>query len=200
MIAALFVERGGVYWNLEGVDPWDQTRDARLYAGPWPVIAHPPCARWCQLAGLVQHRYPHLRKGEDGGTFAAALAAVRKWGGVLEHPAYSRAWAHFNLPSPSPYDWQRGLCGGWATHVEQANYGHRGRKATWLYAYDVELPEMAWGKADAAPLWLSWCGNRNGKRGGIVQRMNKRERARTPIPFRDLLISIAKTAAQRVAA
>ena len=39
MIAALFVERGGVYWNQPGVDPWDEERDARLYAGPWPVIA-----------------------------------------------------------------------------------------------------------------------------------------------------------------
>ncbi len=38
MIAALYVERGGVYWDFPGVDPWDQARDARLYAGPWPVV------------------------------------------------------------------------------------------------------------------------------------------------------------------
>lgn len=35
MIAALFVQKGGVYWDLPGVDPWDEERDARLYAGPW---------------------------------------------------------------------------------------------------------------------------------------------------------------------
>ena len=53
MIAALYVQRGGIYWDLPDVDPWDEARDARLYAGPWPVVAHPPCARWCRLAGLV---------------------------------------------------------------------------------------------------------------------------------------------------
>ena len=43
MIAALFVETGGVYFGLPNVDPWDEERDARLYDGPWPVVAHPPC-------------------------------------------------------------------------------------------------------------------------------------------------------------
>lgn len=50
MIAALFVATGGCYFGLEGVDPWDEQRDARLYRGPWPVVAHPPCSRWCRLA------------------------------------------------------------------------------------------------------------------------------------------------------
>lgn len=200
MIAALYVETNGCYFGLDGVDPWDEARDARQYAGPWPVVAHPPCARWCRLAGLVQHRYPHLRKGEDGGTFAAALEAVRTWGGVLEHPAYSKAWNAYRLPWPSPYGWQRGICGGWVTQIEQAHYGHRAHKATWLYAYGVDLPSMIWGKAEDIQLWLSWTGNRNGRRGGTMQRMCKSERSRTPLPFRDLLISIARTAEKRVAA
>ena len=45
MIAALYVERGGCYYGLDGVDPWEVERDARTYAGPHPVIAHPPCER-----------------------------------------------------------------------------------------------------------------------------------------------------------
>ena len=77
MIAALYVQKGGAYFGLEGVDPWDEARDARRYVGPHAVVAHPPCARWCRLAGLVQSRYPQLRKGEDGGCFAAALRVVR---------------------------------------------------------------------------------------------------------------------------
>jgi hypothetical protein len=45
-IAAIFVETGGVYFGLPGVDPWDKVRDARSYPGPFPVVAHPPCQRW----------------------------------------------------------------------------------------------------------------------------------------------------------
>ena len=67
MIAALFVESGGVYSNIPNVDPWDEARDARTYHGPWPVVAHPPSARW----GRYWHgapRKPHqYRLGEDGG-------------------------------------------------------------------------------------------------------------------------------------
>ena len=98
-VAALFVAKGGIYFNRNDCDPWDEARDARLYAGPCPVVAHPPCSRWCRLAGLVQARWGHKR-GDDGGCFASALASVRKWGGVLEHPAYSAAWSHFDLPVP----------------------------------------------------------------------------------------------------
>src|SRR5882672_11456300 len=100
MVAALYVARDGAYWNLPDVDPWDAERDARLYAGPWPVVAHPPCERW----GRYWHGGPSARirrmKGDDGGCFAAALAAVRKWGGVLEHPADSHAWRAFSLNRP----------------------------------------------------------------------------------------------------
>ena len=45
-VAALFVETGGAYFGVPGVDPWDEPRDARLYTGHLPVVAHPPCQRW----------------------------------------------------------------------------------------------------------------------------------------------------------
>lgn len=146
MIAALFVETGGAYFGLEGVDPWDSKRDARLYAGPHPVVAHPPCSRWCRLAGLVQARWGH-KKGDDGGCFASALASVRAFGGVLEHPAWSEAFVAHGLGEPSPGSgWQSTLDGGAVTHLEQWHYGHRAKKATWLYAFGIaELPAMRWG-------------------------------------------------------
>lgn len=58
MIAALYVETDGAYFGLEGVDPWDEARDARKYAGPWPVVAHPPCQRW----GRFWHGYEKARR------------------------------------------------------------------------------------------------------------------------------------------
>ena len=80
VIAALFVARNGCYWDQPGIDAWDIVRDARKYDGPYPVVAHPPCSRWCRLAGLVEKRWGHKR-GDDGGCFVSALASVMKWGG-----------------------------------------------------------------------------------------------------------------------
>lgn len=143
MLAALYVEKNGVYFGLPHVDPWDEERDARRYAGPHRVVAHPPCSRWCQLAYINQKRYGH-KVGDDGGCFAAALDAVRAWGGVLEHPAFSYAWPAFELPRPPRAGWQRTSCGGWVAQVSQAAYGHRARKLTWLYYVGDNPPALDW--------------------------------------------------------
>ena len=195
-IAALFVDPRGTYAELDDVDLWGEARDARLYPGPHPVVAHPPCARWCQLAGLVEARYGHKR-GEDGGCFAAALAAVRAHGGVLEHPAHSKAWPAFGLPVPSRYGgWQRGLCGGWSTQVEQGRYGHSAKKATWLYAFGVDhLPDLRWGHrrdSDGGPL-VSWCANRLRKGDEGRRRLRKKEASATPVEFRNVLVTMARS-------
>jgi len=194
MIAALFVQPRGCYAELDGIDAWPEERDARRYAGPHPVVAHPPCSRWCRLAGLVEARWGHKR-GEDDGCFESALASVRQWGGVLEHPAYSDAWGHFGLNRPPATggwvvaDWE----GGWTCHVEQGRYGHRAKKATWLYAYGVELPSLRWGsEADSASTALfSWCGNHVSS-DEVRPRIGKAAAAATPPEFRDELISIAR--------
>lgn len=192
-MAALFVDARGVYAGLPNVDLWDERRDARRYAGPWPVVAHPPCSRWCRLAGLVEARWGHKR-GEDDGCFASALASVRKWGGVLEHPAYSDAWAAFGLPVPPRRGgWQRGLCGGWAAHVEQSRYGHPARKATWLYAFGVPLPSLRWGDSRDArgAALVSWCGN-HVSGDERRPRIGKKAAAATPVEFRDMLIGMVR--------
>jgi hypothetical protein len=146
LIAALYVSPRGPYAGLPGVEIWDESRDARLYAGPHPIVAHPPCERW----GRYWHGGPSARvrrvKGDDGGCFAAALSAVRTWGGVLEHPAASSAWREFGLRCPPRAggwvvaDWE----GGWTCCVDQGHYGHRAQKATWLYAVGVPLPILTW--------------------------------------------------------
>jgi hypothetical protein len=194
-IAALFVESGGAYAGLPGVDLWDEARDARLYPGPLSVVAHPPCSRWCRLAGLVEARWGHKR-GEDGGCFAAALDAVRAYGGVLEHPAWSDAWATFYLPvPPREGGWVGGTCGGFSCYVEQGRYGHVAKKATWLYAYGVELPELRWGHESdqRSAALVSWCGN-HVKSGENRPRVGKAAAARTPEEFRDILLGMARSA------
>lgn len=146
-VAALYVQTKGCYAGLEGVDPWDEARDARLYAGPHPVVAHPPCERWGAYAAGGP-RYPGSKvAGADGGCFAAALASVRRWGGVLEHPRGSKAFARYGLPLPEPgKGWSPlDLYGGSSCCVEQGYYGHTARKPTWLYAVGIPLPTLSWG-------------------------------------------------------
>jgi hypothetical protein len=191
MIAALFVETGGIYFGLPGVDPWDVERDARAYPGHHPVVAHPPCDRWCQMAPVNQARYGH-KVGDDDGKFAAALAAVRRWGGVLEHPAFSLAWPAFDLPRPpTSGGWVRSFCGGWAAHVEQRNYGHRARKATWLYCFGVEPPSLRWGPGAPPEGWCSTDRPRAVLAALGIAHIQRKEARATPLKFRDLLLSIA---------
>ena len=196
VVAALYVAKGGCYYGLPDVEPWGlPDRDAMLYAGPHPVVAHPPCARWCRLAGLVEARWGHKR-GDDGWTFAAALASVRQWGGVLEHPAYSDAWLAHGLLDPGAEGWTAAGDGGWVCHVEQGHYGHRARKATWLYACGVaSLPSLAWGRSDATA-HLSRCGNHGIPYSDPTLRLTDKHASATPPAFRDLLLSIARSVRQ----
>ena len=198
MIAALFVEKDGCYFGLPNVDPWALDRDARFYRGPHPVIAHPPCERW----GRYWHgspRKPHQYKlGDDGGTFAAALRALVINGGVLEHPAYSKAWDVFDLPKPDSVGGWR-LSGRFAVcHVEQGHYGHMARKATWLLACgDVRLPDLAWGPSEQRlPAYaVERYGYKKARRIGVMAAIGGKDktriRAATPPTFRDVLLEIA---------
>jgi hypothetical protein len=197
MIAALYVEANGAYSGLPDVDPWDEQRDARLYAGPWPVVAHPPCARWCRFAPGIETRYGY-RVGDDGGCFEAALAAVRRFGGVLEHPAGSLAWDAFDLPKPrSSQGWTTAMGDdGAACYIEQGRYGHPMRKATWLYAYGIDLPNLRWGRRlDSERGAFKW-GSRLYKpaRDHMRPRCDS-EHAKTTLAFRDALLNMALTLA-----
>lgn len=208
MIAALFVEKGGVYYGLPDVDPWDVTRDARKYAGPHPVVAHPPCDRWCQQAQVNQARYGH-RVGDDGGNFWWAKTMVEVYGGVLEHPALSLAWDRFKLKKPSPhggwtYSGHTHAWVGWTAHVEQRNYGHRARKATWLYLvlpHGHFPPELRWGKGPAPEAWISTDRPRAELAARGIAQLSKREAKATPLEFRDdVMLRLARStrpAAQR---
>ena len=157
-VAALYIDPRGPYPKLLGPELcWDEARDARTYAGPWPVVAHPPCQLWVNLAALNFKRYggEHNRPGNDGGCFGSALAIVRCFGGVLEHPAGSKAWAAHRLLVPRGVGWCRDR-DGWSCEVWQSAYGHKARKRTWLYFCGEAPPARAAVDARArhAPVWL----------------------------------------------
>ncbi len=199
-VAALYVQVPGIYTDRADVDAWGlPERDARAYAGPWPVVAHPPCERWGRYWSGGPSGKVRRQKGDDQGCFAAALASVRMWGGVIEHPADSYAWDAFDLPTPSRAGgWVRGLCGGWSCHIEQGHYGHRAKKATWLYSYGTALPDLAWGPSAAGVRlddgFHSAEERRYHTRKGALQRLSHRQRLSTPPAFAELLLSLARSA------
>lgn len=199
-VAALFVATGGRYFGLPSVDPWDLPRDARTYAGPHPVVAHPPCERW----GRYWHGGPSARVrrvlGDDDGCFASALASVQRWGGVLEHPEASHAFARFGLGRPPRSGgWINSPAGGWICCVEQGHYGHRARKATWLYTTHRAPPSLVWGPSTGERLdegFHSAEERRAARAAGVKprKRLSTEENLATPVPFRDLLLRIARGA------
>jgi len=212
MITALYVETNGSYYGLPGVDPWDEARDARRYAGPHPVVAHPPCQRWGKFwAGqplYIKRTGIRKIKGDDDGCFEAGLRNVRRFGGVLEHPWGSYAWPHFNLNTPPREGgWiAADFHGGWTCCVEQGRYGHYARKPTLLLAYGCDLPELRWGVSKAQfpqsaidKHGLDYC-KRAGELAFQGGGTDSSPRIGTPVEFRDLLIGMARSVKVRAAA
>ena len=111
-LAALWVRRDTPYREIEGVDCWDAVRNALLYGGPHPVIAHPPCGPWGKYRMASYESRAHA---------IFAMACVHEFGGVVEQPLGSALFRDFGLRS------------GWIERISQADFGHLADKQTLLY-------------------------------------------------------------------
>lgn len=144
-VVALFVDAKGIYPKLLGAEAcWDEKRDARKYDGVEPIVAHPPCGRWCAMARQNERRWG-AKVGDDGGCFDAALRQLVACGGVLEHPAASLAFGHFGIPKPRGQGWLKIRDQIWVCEVWQSAYGHKCHKKTWLIYAGARPPfELDW--------------------------------------------------------
>lgn len=190
MVAALYVDKNGIYSGLSDVEIWYESMDARKYHGPYPVVAHPPCQKWGALSIVNYARWggTHNTPNEDDGCFYYALRAVNVWGGVLEHPAKSRAWKTYGLKSPRYNGWVKSG-NGWVCEVWQSAYGHKANKATWLYYRGLNIPfPMRWQR----PTGSHQVGfhDQRGKNKNKPT-LSTREANATPVEFRDELIRLA---------
>lgn len=187
-VSVLFVDPAGIYPELVA-DTWDEARDARNYDGPHPVVAHPPCQLWVNFAALNYKRYGggHNRPGNDGGCFASALASVRRWGGVLEHPASSNAWAAHGLTPPVEGRWLQTALSEWVCEVWQSAYGHPARKRTWLFYCGLTAPlEARWTRTPGTHQ-VGWFDR-------VKPTLGKKEANDTPPDFARWLIELAARA------
>jgi hypothetical protein len=175
-VAALYIDPRGPYPALLGPELcWDEARDARTYAGPWPVVAHPPCGPWGRLRRFCTKQLASLGP--------VAVFQVREFGGVLEHPRDSSLWSHCRLPRPGefPDAW-----GGRTVQVDQVRWGHVAQKATWLYLVGVHA--LGASPPHREPTHVVASSLRR------LPEMLKRERHITPPAFASWLISLAEQA------
>jgi hypothetical protein len=143
------------------------------------------------MAKVNQKRYGAERNlvGDDGGCFKSALASVLRFGGVLEHPAYSLAWEEFGLLRPRRGRWELSSLGYWVTEVSQVAYGHTSRKRTWLLYHSKTAPypfDLDWSE----PPHSTTCGH--DAKSATKPSLSKKKAIQTPPAFRDLLLMLAE--------
>lgn len=123
-IAVLGVDSRSTYFDIEIPDVrlhlFTAERDMLNFSFDMPVIAHPPCAQWSRLRSFAK---------EDSDIKALAfwcLLAVKRCGGILEHP-------HGSLFMRTHIGYSR------CVSVNQSWFGFPARKSTLLYTRKVKL-------------------------------------------------------------
>lgn len=214
-VAALYVDPRGPYPLLVR-DWYGEARDARTYAGPMPIVAHPPCGPWGGLR--------HLYRGTEHDCAPRAVAQVRRYGGVLEHPAKSTLFGpeplcvekggerqhcvHWwegdapccrcGLDDPLPLPGERSdRFGGYTISVDQVEWGHVARKKTWLYivgvgrdVVDTMLAQPPYPGREPTH-WCSGGGTGRGRVPPGVRVCSAQQRRRTPPAFAAWLLELA---------
>ena len=182
-VAVLFARRDSIYKTLPACDVWDAQRDARLWPGGAPAIAHPPCRTWGRLRYFAKP--PDLAEEQALSFFA--VTQVQRWGGVLEHPAGSLLWKAAGLPRPGHRDEF-----GWTLFIQQWWFGHRAEKATWIYVVGVEpsvMPPLPFRLGD--PTYVIQSRKKHGEGRPHVSRA---EREATPLRLAQWLVEVARMA------
>ena len=186
-VAALYIDPRGPYPGLVA-DWWDEARDARNYAGPLPVVAHPPCGPW----GRLRHRY----RGDEHDCAPRAAEQVRMYGGFLEHPAGSLLWKHAGLPLPSVL---LDEFGGFTLELNQVDWGHPARKKTWLYCCRIDPLAVSFPAAREPTHWITGGRGRAGKKAKTtpvppgIKACSAQQRRRTPPDFARWLCELAES-------
>lgn len=180
MVSVLFTMPDSHYLQIPDCDCYDAERDALTFAGGSPVVAHPPCRGWGKLARMSHATPEELELG------IWAIAQVRQFGGVLEHPIGSRLLGRCACPPVGGYPDQ---WGGYTIQVDQFHWGHRCQKRTLLYIVGVpieDLPQQPFRQGEPTHCIDS---NKSHK-----PEVGKRERMATPPEFGRWLVEIASKA------
>lgn len=114
-IAILCAHPKSHYFEIEGLEVYDQKRDARNFVGNAPVICHPPCAQWSRLRKFAKVDL------EQKALANFCLGWFASNGGIFEHPAGSSVFRELEFPKESKM-----------YSVDQSWWGFPARKRTYL--------------------------------------------------------------------
>jgi len=117
------------------------------------------------------------------------MSEVGRFGGVLEHPAKTRAWGEYGLSKPVAGRWSKSGK-GWVCEVWQSAYGHRANKATWLYCVSFHKPfDLIWDRPKGSHQ-VGFQDQRGKSRNKPT--LSKKEANATPELFMDALMRLAR--------
>jgi hypothetical protein len=87
------------------------------------------------------------------------------------------------------------------TEVDQAAYGHRARKRTWLYVVGGTVPpSLNWEPTYGSAIVSGFTHQPKGEHVACEhRRVRPKEASRTPAAFRDVLLEMARSAGKVVA-
>jgi hypothetical protein len=184
----LFVRADSIYKTLPGVECYDAARDALTWPGGCPVVAHPPCRTWGSLKHLAK------APAHEHALAVWAVAQVRHWGGVLEHPARSTLFRECGcaLPDGLPDD-----AGGFTLEVDQFHWGHLASKPTCLYVVGcdrADVPAMPHRDGEPERLICPYARAKKIRKGdpGWKPSLHHAARERTPPAFAQWLVELAR--------
>ncbi len=183
-VAVLFARKDSIYKTLPGCDVWDIERDARNYVGGGHIVAHPPCRAWGAYRFLAKPR------PDEKALATWAVDMLRRWGGILEHPAASLLWPEKGLPEPGDVDkW-----GGFTVAAPQFWWGHLADKPTRFYIVGCkpgDLPPIPFVLGEA-PRTQSTMTKAKLKLPGSRPELLKKDREKTPPALAEWLIEVAR--------
>ena len=173
VVSVLCAARNSMYHTIPAVVVYDKRRDARIFPGGTPIVAHPPCRSWSAFT-------KHLAKPEPGEKELGLWCCdqLRAWGGILEQPAHSGLFAAAGLPMPG----QGERDGVWSLEVWQAWWGYESKKSTWLAFVGVSPNDVI------TPMTL----HARGRDKRTQQLMSRNQRSATPLLFATWLIDLAR--------
>lgn len=178
MVNILFASKDSFYFQIPGLNVFDEKRNAESVERKGVFICHPPCAQWSRL------RYFSNFNSRLKAYGPWSILLVRKFGGIIEHPASSLLFKKY-LPLPGqPPD----KYGGFSLKITMHQFGASYHKPTWIYIVGINKKDLP-----AEPLNFSVISHsisNPGKRSALKE-ISKKERSLSPFPFIFWLVQVA---------